>query len=264
LDSNSLSCRFMYEDTPASARSAPEAGSASICRRRQVSRSVLALLAVLASCGGPAPGVHGDEALQQADVRQKEADIMKVKPTDTTLELERHVGIKDCYLPGARVKQLEQIGWSLVRCDQDYAVAETEDRIGRDYDASLKRQSALLSVFQRSRAADFLTEKMRASARHGITGEPKQALMKRFNVSSERDEIFVTGLVDQSLTVHGTISFAISPENSCEFVAPDMPFPQTRCTVVAGKYLIQLRSNSTDFEALQGALASIIQMGWSE
>jgi hypothetical protein len=188
---------------------------------------------------------------------------MEAEPFDMVLNQERQVGIRDCYLAGAKVKQLEQMGWSLVRCDRDYAVAASEDRIGRDYDAGVKRQAALLTILQRSRVADLI-EKMRASASHGIRGEPKIALMNCFNVSSDRPEIFVTGLVDQSLTVHGSITFALSPENSCEFVAPDMRFPQTQCSVIAGNFLIQLRSNSTDFEAVQGAIAPTIQLGWSE
>lgn len=222
------------------------------------------LAAALASCGVPATPAHTDNAAQpQRDSRQRKADSMTAEPYDMVLSQERQVGIRDCYLAGYKVKQLEQMGWSLVRCDRDYAVAASEDRIGRDYDVRVKRQAALLTMFQRSRVANLIDE-MRASATHGITGDPKTALMKRFNVSSERPEVFVSGLVDRSLQVHGSISFAIGPENSCDFAAPDMPFPQTRCSVVAGNFLIQLRSNSTDFEAVQGALASIIQLGWSK
>lgn len=180
-----------------------------------------------------------------------------------SLKWERQVGIRRCFLSDTRTSQLEALGWKFVRCDQDYAVAATEDRIGLADKERAVRQAAELTIVPQKKMSNII-ERMRLRGQEGITGEIKTVITRRFNVSPQRSKVFVTGLVDTSATVHGTVSVALGTTNVCEFNSPDMLYPQTECYLLAGQTIIGIRTNSKDFEAIQGMLSLVGQLAWSD
>ena len=181
---------------------------------------------------------------------------------DMTLDLERQVGIRNCFLAATRLRDLERLGWEVVRCDESYLTAASEDRIGVAGDERVDRQAALVSIFRRE-GVPAMVERMRHRAQPGITGPIAAVLRRRFNVSPAREAIFLTGFVDASATVHGSVSVALHSSNVCEFRFPDMPFPQTECYWETGNFIIKLRTNSKDYEAIQRTIRPITHLNWS-
>jgi len=181
---------------------------------------------------------------------------------DMTLDLERQVGIRNCFLAPARLRDLEQLGWEVVRCDESYLTAAAEDRIGVAGDQRVDRQAALVSIFKRDGVPE-LVERMQHRAQPGITGPISTVIRRRFNVSPDRETVFLTGFVDASATVHGSVSVALDSSNVCDFRFPDMPLPQTECYWVMGDFIMKLRTNSIDYEAVQRTIRSIAQLNWS-
>jgi len=177
-------------------------------------------------------------------------------PRDIMLNIERRSGITDCFLADSRRKHIGSPPWEMIKCNRDYAVFTATDRIGEFGREAVSRQPAILTVSGLEYARPIM-ELMTKRSKERLDDKASEAIKSRFNVA-RAEPVSVSGFVDSTGVIHGSVSISAGPTNLCEFRYPDLRYPQTTCFAVTDNLVFQLETNSTDYEAIQGTLEALM------
>ena len=174
---------------------------------------------------------------------------------------EEQQGISNCFLSRAALRWLKDNEWRLIKCDRNYAVAVARDFVGvpSASHGELVRQPLILTI---AHGVDLFPDGRTLSA-NDLRREVEDHIRQNFRVAPSREALRYWVIARDDGSFFGPVTIMAGPGNSCTFSYHDNPLPQTKCHLRAGGNVVQLETNSTDYEAIQAELEPLSKIDWA-